>query len=307
MTDFAHSLDWSLLRAFASVMRHGSLSAAARALNLTQPTLGRQIRALEDQLGEALFDRLPSGLRATQRALGLFEHAETLDLAAAKLSAALSEDLDAPSGTVRLSSAEIFGTRVLVPILADLALEHPEIQVELSVTNAVENLLRRDADIAVRMARPDQEELIAQRIGQVEIGMYASREYLARHGTPQDIGDLRTHRLIGPDQDQTAIRVMEKRGMLVNQRTFAFRSDSRMAQEAAVRSGLGIGPIRCFEVDQDAGLVRVLEDSFSERFPIWVTAHPDMRHARRLRVVYDAVVNGFKGKFGDAGGRKATG
>ncbi|WP_424810584.1 LysR family transcriptional regulator [Roseococcus sp. YIM B11640] len=298
MADLAHSLDWSLLRAFVAVIRHGSLSAAARALRLTQPTLGRQVRALEEQLGEALFDRLPSGLRPNARAMALLAQAEAMDQAAAELSTALAGNPDAPSGTVRLSSSEIIGTRVLVPILGDLAISHPEIEIELSISNTYENLLRRDADIAVRLDRPAQEEVIAQRVGELEVGMFASRAYLKRRGMPSSLTDLGQHRMIGPDQDQRAMSIiMERRGLPLSRGLFTFRSDSRLAQEAAVRAGIGIGPIRTFEVEDDPEMVRVLPQGFVERLPIWVTAHPDMRHARRLRVVYDAVVAGFRARF----------
>lgn len=289
------SLDWALLRAFAAVMRHGSLSAAARALGLTQPTLGRQIRALEDQLGEALFDRVPSGLRANARALALMSQAEALEQAAVQLSTALVGNADAPAGTVRLSSSEIIGTRVLVPILGELAARHPEIEIELSITNARENLLRRDADIAVRLAAPDQDDVIAQRVAEIEVGMFASRAYLRRHGVPSSLEDLGRHRLVGPDRDTRAMSlILERRGMVLKPALFVFRSDSRLAQEAAVRAGIGIGPIRTFEVEDDPDLVRVLPRGFVERLPVWVMAHPDMRHARRLRTVYDAVVAGFR-------------
>nr|WP_314072927.1 LysR family transcriptional regulator [uncultured Roseococcus sp.] len=292
------SLDWSLLRAFAAVMRHGSLSSAARALDLTQPTLGRQIRTLEEVLGEALFDRVPSGLRANARALALLSQAEALDQAAAELSAGLMGNPDAPSGTVRLSSSEIIGTRVLVPILGGLAMEHPEIEIELSISNFQENLLRRDADIAVRLDPPDQDDVIAQRVGEIEVGMFASRAYLRRHGVPSSLADLARHRLVGPDRDKrTMTNILARRGMDFLPKIFVFRSDSRLAQEAAVRAGIGIGPIRTFEVEDDPDLVRVLPQGFVERLPVWVMAHPDMRHARRLRVVYDAVVAGFRQRF----------
>ena len=170
MTQVDRQLDWTLLRAFVTIMRQGSLSAAGRRLHRTQPTLGRQIKALEDTLGEALFDRVPNGLRPTQRAFALFEHAAALDDAAAKLSAALADDLDAAAGTVRITASESFGARIIAPAVVGVMVEHPEIEIEFSATNQQENLLRRDADIAVWLVRPEQEGLIAQRIGSIEFG-----------------------------------------------------------------------------------------------------------------------------------------
>lgn len=290
--------DWTLLRAFVAVMRHGSLSAAARHLRQTQPTLGRQIRALEDQVGEALFDRLPSGLRPTQRALALFEHAAALDDAAAKLAVALAQGSDSLAGTVRITASESFAARVLAPILAELAAARPEIEIELSATNEIENLMRRDADIAIRMTRPEQEGLIAQRIGAVEVGLFATRGYIARHGMPHEARALAAHRLIGPDKDPSGLRLAERWGLAPGSIRFALRTDSRLAQEAAVRAGLGIGVLRLFEVEPDGELLRVFPETVMERFPIWLAAHADMRQSRRLRLVYDTLARGLRAKFG---------
>jgi DNA-binding transcriptional LysR family regulator len=298
VTDAARKPDWPLLRAFVAVMRHGSLSAAARHLKQTQPTLGRQIRALEQQVGEALFDRLPSGLRPTQRALALFEHAAALDDAAAKLAVAIAQGSDSVAGTVRVTASESFAARVLAPILAELAEAEPSIEIELSATNEIENLVRRDADIAVRLARPEQEGLIAQRLGVVEIGLFATRGYIARHGMPQDGRALAGHRMVGPDKDPAGLRLVERWGLAEGALRFALRTDSRLAQEAAVRAGMGIGVLRLFEVEPGGDLLRVFPDTVVERYPIWLAAHADMRQSRRLRIVYDGLARGLRARFG---------
>lgn len=298
MSEPDRKLDWTLLRAFVAVMRQGSLSAAARQLRLTQPTLGRQIKALEEAVGEALFDRVPNGLRPTLRALALFDHAAAVDDAAAKLSAALAENPEAASGTVRITASETFGARVVAPILAELAVEHPEIEIEVSATNVQENLMRRDADIAIRLARPEQEGLIAQRVGTIEVGLYATKGYLARHGMPRDFRGMAGHRMVGPDKDPSALRLAERWGATNRRGLFAFRSDSRMAQEAAVHAGIGIGVLRVFEVPLDCELVRVFPDAVVERYPVWLAAHSDMRQSRRLRLVYDALAKGLRKLFG---------
>jgi DNA-binding transcriptional LysR family regulator len=291
-------LDWNLLRAFIAVLRLGSLSAAARALGQTQPTLGRQIRALEEQLGEALFDRLPKGLRPTPRALALAEHARAMDEAGSRLAAALLTHVETAAGTVRITVPESLGPTVLPPLLAGLMADHPEIDIELSATNQTENLLRRDADIAVRLARPEQEELIAQRVGSLEIGLYAARAYAARHGLPADRRALAGHRLIGPDSEAVGLALIERLGLREMNARFVFRSDSRLSQQGALRAGIGIGALAIVEAGEDSGLLRVLPGWVLERFPVWVVAHPDMRHSRRLRLVYDALVAGLRARFG---------
>jgi DNA-binding transcriptional LysR family regulator len=298
MSEADRQPDWAELRALVAVMRHGSLSAAARYLGLTQPTLGRQIRALERRVGEALFDRLPSGLRPTQRALALFEPATALDEAAAKLAAALARPPDAANGTVRITASEGFAARVLAPILTGLAEAHPGIEIELSASNEVENLLRRDADIAVRHTRPEQEELIAQRIGTVEVGLFAARGYVARHGMPRDVRALAGHRLIGPDKDPVGRQLAERWGLPMDSLRFALRTDSRTAQEAAVRAGFGIGVMSLAEAEHGGDLLRVFPQTVSAAFPIWLAAHADMRQSPRLRIVYDALVSTLRARFG---------
>ncbi|WP_431303487.1 LysR family transcriptional regulator [Sediminicoccus sp. BL-A-41-H5] len=298
MSEADRQPDWAELRALVAVMRHGSLSAAARHLGLTQPTLGRQIRALERRVGEALFDRLPSGLRPTQRALALFEPANALDEAAAKLAAALARPPDAATGTVRITASEGFAARVLAPILTGLAEAHPGIEIELSATNEVENLLRRDADIAVRHTRPAQQELIAQRLGTVEVGLFAARGYVARHGMPRDVRTLAGHRLIGPDKDPRGRQLAERWGLPMESLSFALRTDSLTAQEAAVRAGFGIGVMSVAEAEPGGELLRVFPETATAAFPIWLAAHADMRQSPRLRVVYDALVSTLRARFG---------
>jgi DNA-binding transcriptional LysR family regulator len=290
--------DWAQLRALVAVMRHGSLSAAARQLGQTQPTLGRQIRALERRVGEALFDRLPSGLRPNQRALALYEPAAALDDAAAQLAVALARPTESAAGTVRITASEGFAARVLAPILTGLAEAHPGIEIELSATNEVENLVRRDADIAVRHTRPDQEELIAQRLGMVEVGLFAARGYVVRHGLPRDVRALAGHRLIGPDKDPVGLRLAERWGLPMDSLRFALRTDSRTAQEAAVRAGFGIGVMSMAEVEPGGDLLRVFPETATAAFPLWLAAHADMRQSPRLRIVYDALAGALRARFG---------
>lgn len=276
-------LDWTQLRAFAAVLREGSLSAAAR--------------ALEAALGGALFDRLPNGLRPTPRALALLAEATAMDDAASALAAALTANRGDAAGTVRVTAPETLGARAMAPLLAGVMAAHPEIEIELSATDQTENLLRRDADIGVRIIRPAQEELIARRVGAVEFGLYASRAYLARHGMPADLRAMARHRLIGPDKNASARAIAARIGVGEAGARFAFRTDNRIAQESAVRAGIGIGLMRTHEASAERELVRVLPERVFESLPLWLVAHADMRQSRRLRLVYDALAEGLRGMF----------
>lgn len=285
--DRAEGPDWALIRAFAAVMRTGSLTRAADELGQTQPTLGRQIRSLEAELGETLFDRLPSGLVPRERAVALYERAKAMEDAAAGFARAFASMPEALSGTVRITSSEAFGTAVLPAMLAPFVAANPEIAIELVAVNVTLNLLRREADIAVRFQRPDQPDVIAAKLGSVALGLYAHRDYVAAHGLPQRLADLARFRLVGPDRDDIALRYAARRGVALTRMGFSFRSDSWAAQHAAIRAGFGIGPMHDWMARRSPDLVRVLPDEFSERLEIWLCAHEDLRRSRRVRAVYD--------------------
>ena len=181
---------WELFRTFLEVVRDGSLSGAARRLGLTQPTVGRHVDALEAALSLPLFTRSPQGLIPTAAALDLVPHAESMAAASAALRRAASGEAATDRGTVRITASEIMGCEVLPPMLASFRRKHPRIELELTLNNRNEDLLRRDADIAVRMNRPTQKALVARRIGKTMIGLYAHRDYLAEFGTPKSFADL---------------------------------------------------------------------------------------------------------------------
>ncbi|MGJ5222331.1 LysR family transcriptional regulator, partial [Bradyrhizobium oligotrophicum] len=205
MNDLA---DWSLLRSFLAVSRRGSLSAAARATGLTQPTVGRHIDELEAGLGTALFTRSQAGLLPTEAATALLPHAEAMEAAFAALVRAAKSGGDPlqPRGVVRISASEIVGTFVLPPILAGIRGRFPDIVIELVLNNRTDDLLRRDADIAVRMIRPKQDGLVARRLGHIPLGLYAHRDYIARFGLPDTIAALAAHHVIGFDRDDHSAR-----------------------------------------------------------------------------------------------------
>src|SRR3984957_20409953 len=204
------SIGWELYRSFLGVLKEGSLSGAARALGVAQPTVGRHIAALEKSLRLVLFTRSPTGLLPTEAALALQIHAESMEITAAALERTAASQGAGISGVVRITASDVIGDEVLPTVLARLRHDHPDLKIELVLTNRVQDLLRREADIAVRMTPPRQETLIARHIGRIEIGLHASRQYLATHGTPRNIAELAQHTLIGFDRETAFIRSARK-------------------------------------------------------------------------------------------------
>lgn len=277
---------WELYRSFLAVVREGSLSAAARSLGMTQPSLGRHVRQLESDLGVVLFTRSPQGLLPTDVGHELAAHAETMASTSAALRRAASGSNNAVRGVVRLTCSEVIGAEVLPPILAGLRQAHPGIVVELSLSNRSEDMLRKDADIAVRMVQPVQAALVARRIGTVPLGLHAHRRYLKANGRPQDVDALRQHALIGYDRETPAIRAI--RGLLpFDREDFSLRTDSDLAQLAAIRAGYGIGVCQCAIARRDKDLVHLLPDAFTLALDTWLVMHEDLKASRRTRMVFD--------------------
>jgi DNA-binding transcriptional LysR family regulator len=290
----AADISWELYRSFIGVLKEGSLSGAARALDMAQPTVGRHIAALEKSLGLALFTRSQTGLMPTEAAQSLRGFAESMQSTAASLERAAASQGAGVRGTVRVTASDVIGVEVLPPVVAALRDQYPALTVELVLTNRVQDLLRREADIAVRMVRPRQESLVARRIGQITLGLHAHQRYLARHGTPSSIADLATHSLIGFDQTTAFIRNASKALTGWRREAFAMRTDSDLAQLALIRSGAGIGVCQAAIARRDNALVRVLPKQFSLTLETWITMHQDLRNSPRCRVTFDALVEGLQ-------------
>lgn len=281
---------WDLYRSFLAVASEGSLSAAARTLGVTQPSVGRHVRQLETALGVALFTRSPQGLALTEVGGELVEHAHGMASASAALRRAASGSRSGMRGTVRITCSEVMGGEVLPGILTDLHSEQPGIVIELSLSDQPEDLLRRDADIAVRMMRPSQAALVTRRVGCIGLGLYAHQRYLRAHGTPRALNDLRAHSLIGFDHETPALRAMRSRvrgGEMYARGDFALRSDSGLAQLAALRSGYGISVCQHALARRTRQLVPVLPKEFGLTLDTWLVMHEDLRANHRIRLVYD--------------------
>ena len=273
------------------MLREGSLSGAARTLGLTQPTIARHIEQLEAALGGVpLFTRSPHGLAPTQAAAALTPHAEAMEAAAAALARTASGAADEAAGVVRITASVVVGVEVLPPMLRDLRIAYPHIDFEVAPSNETADLLRRDADIAIRMTKPKQEALVARKIGDIMLGMYAHRSYIEAQGAPRTVEDLRSHAIIGYDRETTSLQALKATGLPLGRDLFAYRTDSDLAQLAAIRAGFGIGLCQDGIARRDPDLVRLLPDVFAFALPTWVTMHGDLRGIRRMRVVFDHLV-----------------
>jgi DNA-binding transcriptional LysR family regulator len=284
------SVDWHLYQTFLAVVRAGSLSGAARALGATQPTVGRQVAALEKSLQVSLFTRSREGLTPTATALQLVGRAEAMAAAAADAERHASADAAEESGTVRITASEIVGAELLPPVLAQLQADHPRLVLELVLTNRNEDLLRGDADIAVRMVQPTQKDLVARRLGTITVGLYAHRRYLKGRKIPRSIEDLRSHALIGFDRDRSYLTALERSGIGSLTEFFTLRTDSQLAQLAALRAGGGIGLCQQGIAERDRSLIPLLADRVSFPLDTWLVMHRDARGSRRIRLVYDHLV-----------------
>lgn len=282
-----NDFDWSLVRSFLAALDHGSLLAAARALGASQPTLGRHIAELEAQLGCVLFERTGRGLLPTPAALRLAEAARAMESSAHQLARSVSGAEQDTAGTVRLSASQPIACYLLPPVLAQMRRALPGIQIELVSSNAVSNLLRREADIALRMVQPDQASLITRRIGKVTLGAYAHADYLRRRGTPREPRDLLAHELLGDDRGEQHLQGFAAFGLPVTRESFAFRTDDLIAYWQALRAGLGVGFVADYLAATDPQIVPLLPMLKIPPLPIWLTVHREIRSSQRIRAVYD--------------------
>ena len=297
MDESLNKLDWSLIRAFLAVAENGSLSAAARALGTSQPTLGRQIRQMESDLKQALFQRQPKGLVLTENGAALLAPAERMREAmhdVALTAAGLQTGLD---GSVRITASETVSLNILPGIIAQLRLDYPGISIDLVPTDSTENLLFREADIALRMYQPEQVELVAKKLGELQFGIYAARDYLERAGRPTNVQELLSHPLIGYDRNEEIIKGMHERGLPATRDWFALRCDNHPVGWALLRAGCGIGfGVTCMaEDDPEVELIDMPMDL--PTLPVWLVTHQTLRHTPRIAAVWDALEKGMKQHF----------
>lgn len=282
--------DWERHRAFLAVLREGSLSGAARVLGATQPTVRRRIEELERQMGVALFTRSPAGLTPTPLARDLAAPVEAMAAAAAAFARAASAEAASTAGTVRITASEVIGMEILPPILARLREAHPKLAFELALTNRNEDLLRREADIAVRMVRPVQEALVARRVGNITLGLHGHKRLLDAWGRPASLAEAKAMPMVGFETETVGVRAVKATtGIDLRSEDFVFRADSDLAQLAAIRAGVGLGICQVALAARDPMLERVVPE-LSLALETFVVTHEDLREVRRVRLVFDALV-----------------
>lgn len=289
--------DWSLIQSFLAVAETGSLSAAARQLGRSQPSLGRDIRALEDQLGASLFERHARGLSPSETGADLLPHARQMRAAMnaiALTAAGQSQDL---AGTVRITASVFAAHYILPPVLADIRAAEPAIQIDLIPSDDTENLLFRAADIALRMYRPTQPELIARKVANIEMGVFAAPSYLNRAGRPATPEDLRHHAVVGFDRNDLMLRIMGEIGWQVTRDFFAVRCDDQATYWELVRAGCGVGFTQT-HIGRADPRVEELDLGLSlPPLPMWLTAHDLMRRTPRIARVWDLLFDGLRARL----------
>ena len=279
--------DWSLAKSFLAVLDAGSLMGAARRLQAQQPTLSRHIAELEAQLGVPLFERTGRGVTPTAAALAIADAARQMQDGAGALARSLAKSRDATTGTVRVTTSQVAAIWMLPPLLAQLQQAEPGIDIELVASNQLTNLLRREADIAVRMVRPQQGSLVARKLADIPIIAAAHESYLARAGTPRRPEDLLGHRLIGYDRDETIVRGFAGMGLALARERFALRTDDQVAYGRLVAAGAGIGFVARYNIDHWPGVLQVLPQLPIPPLPCWLAVHREIRGNRLVRRVYD--------------------
>ena len=281
-------LDWSQVQIFLGLAEAGSLSRAVGRLGQSQPTLSRQLTALEAALGQSLFERHTRGLTLTAAGQALLPAARRMREGAQELSMALAAREKSLAGTVRITASEIVCCYFLPEFLAQMRLSHPEIQLELVASNEIENLLERSADIALRMVRPEQGMLVARKLADWPLGLYAHRRYLARHGVPT-VATMAQHQWLGYDRSDQLLRGFAAAGFPVTREFFGLRSDNQVAIWEAMRAGCGIAVGLQRGAARDPDLQQVLPEMPIPPLPLWLTAHRELRDTPRLRLVFEAL------------------
>jgi DNA-binding transcriptional LysR family regulator len=285
--------DWNQLRAFLETAETGSLSAAARKLGLTQPTLSRQVAAIEQRMGVTLFERVGKAMALTATGLDLLEHARAMGAAAEALGLAATGRSQVIEGVVSVSASDAVAAHLLPPLVRQLREQEPGIAIEVIASNALSNLLRREADIAIRHVQPEQPELIARLIREATASFYASEDWVTAHGHPRSALETADLPFVGADRSGQFLAYLCRHGLLLTEANFSCYAEHSLAYWALVRQGLGIGAMMDEIARDTPGIVRVLDDVPPVRFPIWLVTHRELRTSRRIRVVFECLAQGL--------------
>ncbi|HEY6355750.1 MAG TPA: LysR family transcriptional regulator [Burkholderiaceae bacterium] len=295
MAEEAQTFNWALVKSFVAVLDAGSLMGAARKLKAQQPTLSRHIAELEAQLKAPLFERTGRGVQPTLAALAIADAARHMEDGAGSLLRALAQSAQATSGIVRITTSNVAASYLLPPVLAALQQAEPGIAIELVASNDLTNLLRREADIAVRMVRPAQGSLVAKKLADIPIVACAHKSYLKRAGTPHQPADLLNHRhtLIGYDKDPLILRAAVQMGLPLAREHFALRTDDQVAYGRLIAAGAGIGFAADYNLRHWRGVVPVLPGLQIPPLPCWLAVHREIRSRRVVRRVFEFLAEGI--------------
>lgn len=288
--------DWNKARAFLVTAEEGSLSAAARALGMAQPTLGRQVDGLEQELGIVLFERVGRGLTLTPSGLELLDHVREMGQAAGRVSLTALGQSQALEGTISISASETYAAVLLPPIIAKLRQREPGIRVEIVVANHASDLRRREADIAIRNFRPTEPDLVAKKIGDADAILYATPDYIARIGHPTKPYDLRHADFINMDRSGMMLKGLNTLGLGLTEANFPLLTESYLVMWELVRQGAGIGILDAHIGDAEPDVQRVLPNLEPLTFPIWLVTHREVTTSRRIRMVYDFLTEELRRK-----------
>jgi DNA-binding transcriptional LysR family regulator len=285
--------EWDDARHFLAIHRKGSLSAAARQLGVNQSTVGRRLLTLEEKLGTKLFIRTRDGYRVAPAGERLLPHAERMEDEATAIAREITGQVTSLSGTVRVTAADLFGARIIAPLLVSFHERYPDIDLELDADNQRRSLGKREADIAVRIGKSHENGLAVRKVGQFGSAVYASKRYLERRGRPRE-ADWAKHDFIGyaePLLRMDQSRWIEERA---GNGSVVLRTNNTLAQVAAAVGGLGIAVIPCYAGDAEPELVRLVPSSRCVRDPIWLVVHEDMRQSARIRAISDYLAEGVR-------------
>lgn len=292
--------DWGLLQTFFLVAKSGSLSAAARSGRMSQPTISRHIAQLEAQAGLRLLERAKTGITLTQDGIELYEHVVEMAKAVAGFDADASESTAGIAGTVRITASRIVSSLLLPDLLARFHVQNPAIRIELVSSDETENLHYREADIALRMFRPSQPDIITRKVAQLAMGAFAAHSYVERNGAPEQIEDILHHDVIGYDKSNLIIDGFANLGFKVSRDFFAFRSDDQVACWNMVVAGYGIGFNQIAVGNREPKVTRVGPPVTVSTLPLWLTAHPALKTNPAIRAVYDFLGSELKRVYGNA-------
>lgn len=280
-------LQWNWIQSFVEVAHSGSLSKAAQRLGTSQPTLSRHMTALEASLKVALFDRSTQGLRLTEVGAQLFECSSPMQEAANSFLRTASGVDVSLAGNVRISANEVIGLYYLPPLIAEFNDRYPEVHVEIDISNKATSLTKRDADIALRMFRPTQPDLVARRLSDIPLHFCANTNYLDKHGRPQCFEELASHRIIGFDRDQQMIRQAKSLDRDIHPEDFMNRTDFLPLHIEMARQGAGITITHFSIIDKFPELEILLASMPIPHLEFWLVCHADVQHNRRIRTMVD--------------------